>query len=138
MPRRDSFHGAVRTALERDGWTITDDPLVVPVGLHNVFVDLGAERLLAAERGTERIAVEVKSFVGRSEVADLEQALGQFVLYRGLLRRSDPGRQLLLAVPRAIHESLLTSELGRVAWEEVGLTMLVFDPASEVILRWFR
>jgi XisH protein len=109
-----------------------------PLANTALFVDLGAERLLAAERGTERIAVEVTSFVGRSVMADLEQALGQFVLYRGLLRRSDPDRQLLLAIPKAIHESLLISELGRLACEEVSLTMLVFDPSSEVILQWFR
>src|ERR1044071_6596819 len=107
MPQRDAFHATVRTALERDDWTITDDPLVLPVGRHTLFVDLGAERLLAAERRQERIAVEVKTFVGRSEVAGLEQALGQYVLYRGLLRRSDPGRELVLAIPHAVYESLL-------------------------------
>src|SRR5262245_2521131 len=76
MPARDTTHAAVRVALERDGWTITADPFVLPVGLHNLYVDLAAERVLAAERGSERIAVESKSFVGRSEIADLEQALG--------------------------------------------------------------
>jgi hypothetical protein len=138
MPQRDAFHSTVRTALERDGWTITDDPLVLAIGRHNLFVDLGAERLLGAERGHERIAVEVKGFVGRSEVADLEQALGQYVLYRGLLRRSDPARELLLALPKAVYESLLTSELGRVARDEIALAMMVFDPEAEVIWQWFR
>ncbi|WP_373529451.1 element excision factor XisH family protein [Nostoc sp.] len=30
----------------------------------------------------EKIVVEVKSFVGQSDVKDLEQALGQYILYR--------------------------------------------------------
>ncbi len=137
MPQRDAFHATARTALERDGWTITADPLVLQVGRHNLFVDLGAERLLAAERKEERIAVEVKSFVGRSEVADLEQALGQYVLYRGLLRRSDPGRALVLALPEAVYDSLLTSELGDVARAELGLAMMVFNPQEGVVRRWF-
>lgn len=64
MRQRDTFHAAVRTALERDGWTITDDPLLLAVGVHKVYVDLGAERLLAATRAGERIAVEIKSFIG--------------------------------------------------------------------------
>ncbi len=128
----------VRTALERDGWTITHDPLVLPIGRHNLFVDLGAERLLAAERGQEHIAVEVKVFGGRSEVVDLEQALGQYMLYRGLLRRSDPGRELILAVPKSAYESILESELGRVAQEDVALALLVFDPVEEVVVRWLR
>nr|WP_313898253.1 element excision factor XisH family protein [Nodosilinea sp. LEGE 07298] len=63
MPARDLYHDAVRVALEKDGWTITDDPLILTIGLRSVFVDLGAEKLIAAERGTEKIAVEVKSFL---------------------------------------------------------------------------
>lgn len=90
MPRRDAYHDAVKNALIKDGWTITHDPLTLPFGSHKLFVDLGAERLLAAERGSERIAVEVKTFAGPSEVTDMEQALGQYLLYRSVLSRSDP------------------------------------------------
>jgi len=39
-------------------------------------VDLGAEQVFAAEKHERKIAVEVKSFIGSSIVADLEQALG--------------------------------------------------------------
>ena len=79
MPQRDQLHEAVKVALVKDGWTVTHDPLTVPFGLRKVYLDLGAERVLAAERGAERIAVEVKSFIGHSEVADLELALGRAV-----------------------------------------------------------
>ncbi|UIE39128.1 element excision factor XisH family protein [Leptodesmis sichuanensis] len=34
--------------------------MLLRIGLRSVFVDLGAERLIAAERGTEKIAVEIK------------------------------------------------------------------------------
>jgi hypothetical protein len=138
MPPRDTVRGAVRTALERDGWVITADPLVLPVGLHNLYVDLAAERVVAAQRGDEQIAVEIKSFRGRSEVADLEQALGQFVLYRGILHRSEPGRQMVLAVPRSAWTSLFESELGRTAREELSLVVVVFDPVREEVWQWFR
>jgi XisH protein len=138
MPQRDVFHATVRTALERDGWTITADPLVLLVGQHNLFVDLGAERLLAAEKRNERIAVEVKSFVGRSAVADLELALGQYILYRGLLRRNDPERALFLAIPEVVYDTLLSSELGQVARAELGLALMVFNPVQEVVGRWLR
>lgn len=67
MPARDIFHDAVRTALEKDGWVITADPLILVVGIRSVFVDLGAEKLIAAERGTEKIAVEIKSFLAPGE-----------------------------------------------------------------------
>lgn len=64
----------------------------------NLFVDLGAERLLAAERGTEKIAVEIKSFTSPSDMRALEQGIGQFVLYARLLKRYYPEYILYLAV----------------------------------------
>jgi hypothetical protein len=65
MPRRDFLHDSVKNALIKAAWTITDDPFRIFFGIRKVFVDLGAERnLLAAENGIEKIAVEIKSFVG--------------------------------------------------------------------------
>ena len=61
MPTHDYFHEVVKTALEKEGWVITHDPLIVPFGAINLHIDLGAERLIAAEKGSERIAVEVKT-----------------------------------------------------------------------------
>jgi hypothetical protein len=138
MPQRDTFHAAVRTALERDGWTITDDPLLLAVGVHKVYVDLGAERLIAATRGSDRIAVEVKSFVGPSPVTDFERALGQYVLYRTALRRREPDRTMVLALPRIAYDALLESELGRAAREDIGLVVVVFDPMEETVWKWLR
>lgn len=63
MPAKDTYHDAVKTALTKDGWTITDDPLYLKCGYKDLFIDLGAEQLLAAEKGKRKIAVEVKSFV---------------------------------------------------------------------------
>ncbi len=64
MPAKDLYHGVVKTALIKDGWTITHDPYTLSAGFKDAFVDIGAERTLAAERGNERIAVEIKSFQG--------------------------------------------------------------------------
>jgi hypothetical protein len=55
---RDFYHQAARTALEKDGWLITDDPLDLTTGEVALFADLGAERVIGAERGNEKIAVE--------------------------------------------------------------------------------
>ena len=81
MPARDRYHDQVKNALIKDGWTITDDPLHVKWGKKDMYVDLGAEQLLAAEKDQRKIAVEVKSFLGHSEMADLEQAIGQYTVY---------------------------------------------------------
>jgi hypothetical protein len=63
MPARDRYHDQVKTALQRDGWMITHDPLKLKWGAKDMYVDLGAEQLLAAEKGMRKIAVEVKSFL---------------------------------------------------------------------------
>ncbi|MFO0756359.1 MAG: XisH family protein [Byssovorax sp.] len=138
MPARDLYHDEIRSALEADGWTITHDPYVIPVGLGRVFVDLGAERLLAASRGTERIAVEVKSFLGRSAIADLEQALGQYLLYRPLLSRHEPDRTLFLAVPLSTHEEAFGSTAGQIAVETYEIRLMVVDTDNRRIERWRR
>ena len=67
MPARGLYHDAVKNALAKDGWTVTHDPFHIKVGAKDLFVDLGAEQLLGAEKGDRKIAVEVKSFAGPSE-----------------------------------------------------------------------
>ena len=136
MPARDLLHDPVRNALVRDGWTITDDPLRLKVQGRNLYVDLGAERVLAAERGALAIAVEVKSFVGASDVADLEEALGQFLLYDLVLRRMEPHRQLFLAVPEKTWKGIFCDALGEIVLHERAVRLLVIDPQQEVIIRW--
>jgi hypothetical protein len=73
MPRVDILHDTVKQALTKDGWIITHDPFTVTFGLRQAFVDLGAEKLIAAEKANQKIAVEVKSFVGVSTLTDLER-----------------------------------------------------------------
>ena len=113
MPARDIYHHHVRAALIKDGWTITHDPLRLTWGRKDVYIDVGAERLLAAEKGRQRIAVEVKSFLGASDMYDLEQALGQFVLYRSILAQREPDRALYLAVPVLIVQAIFEQPVGQ-------------------------
>jgi hypothetical protein len=76
MSALDKSHNAVKNALIKDGWTITDDPLTLIVGGERLHIDLGAERVIAAEKGTEKIAVEIKTFAAASKLAALEDAAG--------------------------------------------------------------
>ena len=137
MPALDQYHHIVRNALEKDGWTITHDPLTLKVGVDRVHIDLGAERVLAAEKGVRKIAVEIKTFGGASQIAALEAALGQYVLYRMALQQVEPDRELYLAAPqsivvsqfqvRALWKAFFTSEAGQV----IG-----FDTETEEIVQW--
>ena len=96
---RDAFHGAVRNALEKDGWKITSDPLYLRYGRDVVMIDLAAEQLLAATKGTEQIAVEIKTFTQPSQMHSFHLAVGQYLNYRIALQATEPNRTLLLAVP---------------------------------------
>ncbi len=136
MPARDFYHGVVKAALIADGWTITDDPLTLSIGKKDLFVNLGAERLLAADKEGRKIAVEVKSFFGESEVDDLEKALGQFILYRGILGQSEPDRRLYLAIRQEVFDDLFTEPIGQLLLKLEHLKLIVFDPDRGAILQW--
>jgi len=97
---------------------------------------LGAERLISAERGLQRIVVEVKSFVAQSDVKDLEQALGQYVLYRQVLNEMGIERDLYLAVTQPTFNSVFTIELGQVLLKNQVIKLIVFDDESEAIVQW--
>lgn len=136
MPARDVYHAPVRNALVKDGWTITHDPYTLTFGQRDVFVDLGAERTIAAEREGQRIAVEIKCFLGPSDVRELEIALGQYVFYRLLLTRVEPERKLFIAVPEAVFAGILSDPIARPVLDDTRLSILVFDAAREVVVQW--
>ncbi|HAX80753.1 MAG TPA: fatty-acid oxidation protein subunit alpha [Cyanobacteria bacterium UBA11372] len=139
MPARDTYHNTVKNALIKDGWTITHDPLRIRLARgRNLFFDLGAERLLAAERGTEKIAVEVKSFTSPSDMKDLEQAVGQFILYARLLKRYYPEHTLYLAVSENTRKLVFEEEAGQTLIEDGIISLVTFDPTEEAIVRWIR
>jgi hypothetical protein len=85
---KDIYHNTVKVALQKDGWTITHDLFPLKIGKKRLSIDLGAERLIAAENQSFKIVVEVKSFVGQSDVKDLDQALGQYILYQQIIRET--------------------------------------------------
>ena len=136
MPARDLYHDAVKNALVKDGWTITHDPFIVEIEGDRLNIDLGAERVIAAEKGTRKIAVEIKTFGGPSPMADMERALGQYVLYRIFLKRTDPERELYLAVPEDVLEDMFQRVPGRGFLEDEGGKVFGVDNTNEEIKKW--
>ncbi|MBE9118536.1 XisH family protein [Lusitaniella coriacea LEGE 07157] len=136
MPAKDIYHDTAKNALIKDGWVITNDPLTLQWGKKDLFVDLGAEKLLAAEKQGQKIAVEIKSFVGLSEVANLEKALGQYTLYYDILQRLEPERKLYLAIRKETFSDIFEEPIGSILLENKRLRLIVFDSIEEVILQW--
>lgn len=94
MPALDRLHQTVKNALVKDGWTITNDPLVLKLPGRTLMVDLGAEKILLAEKESRQIAVEIKVFGSLSLMADLQQAVGQHTVYRKVLAQHYPQYEL--------------------------------------------
>jgi hypothetical protein len=138
MAVRDRFHDAVKQALIRDGWTITDDPLQLQYGGVDIYVDLAAERLIAAEKANQRIAVEVKSFLSDSTTYEFHLAVGQFINYRIILEELQPERILYLAVPSEIYHSFFEGQFAQVIIRQTALKILVYESEEEVIERWIN
>lgn len=136
MPARDLYHEIVKAALLKEQWVITHDPLTLKLGKKDFYVDLGANHLLAAEKVDRKIAVEIKSFIGRSDIDDLEKALGQYVLYQDILAELEPSRILYLAIPINVTEDLFEEPVGKLLLRNRRLKLISFDPKQEVIKQW--
>ena len=136
MARKDIYHDVVKRALQKDGWTITHDPYLLRLGGKRLEIDLGAECLIGAEKELRQIVIEIKSFVGRSDVRDLEQALGQYTLYHQILMEKNIDRILYLAVPERTYKDVFQVALGAVLLKNNVVQLIVFDDDCEEILQW--
>ncbi len=97
---------------------------------------MGAEKILAAEKQGRKIAVEVKSFLSVSPVHDLEEALGQYIVYEDILEFSEPERTIYLAVREEVYLDIFSEPLGQVLLRKKRLKLIVFDSSREIIIRW--
>ena len=136
MPAKYLYHNKVKNALIKDGWNITDDPYILAIGKRDLFVDLGAEKLISAEKGNQKIAVEVKSFTSLSRVNDLEKALGQYILYYDIIQEVEPYRLLYLAILESVFEEIFTEPIGQILLKNKRFSLIIFDAKQEVICQW--
>ncbi|MCP4399161.1 MAG: fatty-acid synthase [bacterium] len=136
MSRLDIYHDSVRRALERDDWNITHDPFTLKFGRKTLYADLGAERLIAADKGMTKIVVEVRSFLGPSDIHDLQGAFGQYMMYEDILQEQGSGRVLYLAVSETTFNGIFSTDIGQLLMSRHPLRLIVFDEESEVIRQW--
>lgn len=137
MPAKDKFHDVVKAALEKDGWQITHDPLLLRIqGIADMYVDLGAEKLIAADRSGKKIAVEVKSFIGTSTISEFHTAIGQFINYRYALEVQEPERVLYLAVPLNTYNNFFVKTFVISVVQRSQINLIVYDIEREKIARW--
>ena len=136
---KDLYHQIVKEALIKDGWAITHDPYLIERDKRKSYeVDLGAEKILAAEKGTEQIAVEIKSFLGSSRTYDFHSALGQYNVYTFFMSDKDPERHLFLAVSDEVFEDFFKENDTQMLCEHYHVSILVFNIDNKSIVSWLE
>ncbi len=138
MSKRDTFHYEAKNALIKDGWTITDDPFLIRYDDTDMYADLGAEKLIAAQKEKEKIVVEVKSFTEGSLVSQFHMAVGQFIDYKICLEEIEPERILFLAVPFDAFHTFFRKRLAQTVIKRFDIRIIVFDVKKEEIARWIK
>jgi XisH protein len=137
MPKRDSLHEVVKTALRKEGWNITYDPLFVPTksGI-NFFIDLGMERFIGAEKAGDSIAVEIKSFDEVTPFYSFYELLGQYLVYQIALEEQISDWSLFIAITQSGFEKLDDAPIFQKAIEKFKLKFIIFEPRNKEIIRW--
>lgn len=132
MPRLDDCHDQVVNALEKAGWDVSPTPYLLRMGNRRLYIDLYAE----SHRPDRRIIiVEVKCFANpNEEMNDLYTAVGQYLVYRGLLDQVGVTDPLYLAIPIDAYE--LFVQLAIPVVSTFRIKMVLVDLAREVIERW--
>lgn len=135
---KDLYHHIVREALEKDGWTITHDPMVIKSGGLKMEVDLAAEQVFAAVRGVEKIAVEVKSFLSKSKLADFYEAKGKYDVYLRAIAKVASEYKLYLAVEETIYNSFFQKSFIKEIVEEEKMSIIIFTERTSTIISWIN
>lgn len=138
MPARDLYHEHCKNALMKNEWNITNDPLKLKWGSKDMYVDLAAEKILAAEKLGKKIAVEIKSFIGASAMKNIEMAIGQYFVYRAVMAHIEPDRKLYLAIHKEVFLDIFEEPIGKLLLEDYKIPLIVFDVKMEELIKWIE
>lgn len=137
MPKKDIYHDIVKEALIKDGWKVTHDPLTLLSKKEGgLQTDLGAEKIIIAEKDLKKIAVEVKSFTTPSAIHEFIKATGQYRAYIVAMRIKKNDRVMYLAIPLFAWKALENKEIVQELILDLNIHLILFDPIDKVITSW--
>lgn len=123
--------------MQKEGWTITDDPLFISTKNNiNFFIDLGLEKVIGAEKGDKHIAVEIKSFDDESAFYSFYEILGQYLVYELALEEQNRPFELYIALSNEGYKKLDEAPIFNRAIQKYDLQFIIFEPVSQTILEW--
>ena len=135
---RDLIHFAIRNALEKDGWKITDDPLSILSDETRFYIDLAANKFVTAEKSDEKIAIEIKSFNYLSILEPFYCALGKYVVYQKALKEANSTRKLFLGIANKTYFRLRQIPIFLRILEESEVNLIIVNTKSEKIIKWIK
>jgi hypothetical protein len=71
-----------------------------------------------------------------SPVTDLEEALGQYILYSKILEEQEPERILYLAVSFEVFREIFSEEIGQLLLRKINWQIIVFNQEKEEVVQW--
>jgi hypothetical protein len=135
VPALDQCHPQVVHALEKAGWRVVFAPYVIHVDDKRAFADM---ILSKGTNGTseQMIVLEVKCFpAGRAFTHELYNALGQYLVYREMMRLDNAVVPLFLSIPIEV----FNSDFDTIVMETIRsnqIRLLVINLEKEEIDRW--
>jgi XisH protein len=136
---RDLLHSNVKEALIKEGWDITKDPLRIPIDGTYLEIDMAAEIIFGADKGGEKIAIEVKSFLKKSFMTNFHEAIGQYLDYVSALEDFDAQRVVFLAIPLyAYNNVIFQGRFIQKRLKEEEAKLIIFDPIKNEIVKWIE
>lgn len=138
MSRRDLIHDTVKKALQNDGWKITHDPLIIPSGGTTFRIDLGAEKIILAQKGIDKIAVEIKSMLKVALVYDFYETFGQYIFYRDAFDDEGIDREMYIAVSQQVWKRVQNVPFLLKRIEQYKLKIIVVDIKNRNVLEWIK
>lgn len=137
MPRLDHCHAQVVHALEKDGWTVASIPLKIETPDRAIFIDVQASRGINGNRQGIMLA-EIKCFPDRdSMTTELYVAVGQYIIYRAILKATGDDRPLYLAVPDVIYDNVFEPAV-RQELSSIKIKLLIVNLEMETIVQWIE
>lgn len=137
MPALDSCHQQMVNALIKAGWNVNTAPVYLRAEKLVAIPDIQAT--LNNGSVQQIIVVEVKCFLDeRLDQDELYRAIGQYLVYRQVLRTRQLDIPLYLAIAIQVYQRLFVKQVVNAIIHESRLKLIVVDLEREEVIQWLE